>query len=318
MLLPMLACLIGLILLVWSADRFVAAASAVAAHWGVPLLLIGLLVMGFGTSAPEMLVAAQATLTGASGLALGNVVGSNIANLGLILGVTLLVTPITLNRQQENISLWWFLSATLVVCLMMWLGRALVVWHGLLLVLLFFGFIGQSYWQMRRHSREVLASVAEQLPDMGAAKAVAGLIFSLLLLLFSARLLVWGGVEVAQYLGVSDLIIGLTLVAIGTSLPELAASVAAALKRQTGLVMGNLLGSNLFNLLAVLPITPLLAGQVALPNALLMRDLPVMLLLTLSLFLLTRYRLVLSRWVGGFLLSGFVFWQLGVLLFFQA
>lgn len=311
MIIHLAAVFVGLALLVWSADRFVVGACVTAERLGVPVLVIGMLLMGFGTSAPEMLVSLQASLDGNPGLAVGNVIGSNITNIALILGLTALLSPIAVASGLIRRELPLLLGITVIAALLL-LDLQLAVWKGVLLLFLLVAFIAYSYWLTRQgKSDTLLDEVNDVLQPMSKGTALMWMLVGLVLLVVSARLLVWGAVELAVALGVSDLVIGLTLVAIGTSLPELAASIAAARRNQVDLVIGNVIGSNIFNLLAVLPI-PLLLSSSALDQALLLRDLPVMLGLTLVLLVVSlgiKKQGRINRYEGAALLLCFVGYQ---------
>lgn len=281
-----LAILAGFVLLIWSADRFIEGAAAVAKHAGMPSLLIGMVIVGFGTSAPEMLVSAMAALDNNPNLALGNALGSNIVNTGLILGVTALVAPIVVHSKIIQRELPLLFGISLVVGLFLW-GGSLTRVEAFVLLAAFFGLIGWSVITSLYNRGDTLEAETEQeltAHSMSLGKALFYLLVGLLVLLFSSRLLVWGAVNVAQNLGVSDLIIGLTIVALGTSLPELAASVIAARKGEHDIAIGNVVGSNMFNLLAVVGIAGVIKPMPALPPEVLVRDWPVMVLLTLALF----------------------------------
>jgi cation:H+ antiporter len=276
--------IIGLVLLVWSADRFVDGAASTARHFGMPPLLIGMVIVGFGTSVPEMLVSALSAMQGNPGLALGNAYGSNIANIALILGAAALISPICVHSQVLRRELPLLLGISVISLLLLWdgnLSRA----DAVILLILFASIMGWSIIQGMRartdaFSKEMDVEMASS--TMPLKSSVMWLVIGLVLLILSSRMLVWGAVTIAQSLGVSDLIIGLTIVALGTSLPELASSVAAALKKEHDIALGNVLGSNLFNTLAVVGI----AGSIhplEVENAVLFRDMPIMLGLTLSL-----------------------------------
>ncbi|MFP8967525.1 calcium/sodium antiporter [Pokkaliibacter sp. CJK22405] len=287
MLLPSLAILVGLALLVWSADKFVDGAASTARHFGMPPLLIGMVIIGFGTSAPEMVVSALAAMDGSPGLALGNAYGSNITNIALILGIVALISPIAVHSQILKKELPVLLVITLLSGVQLMdgdLSRA----DAAVLLLVFFFLMGWSIWHGMKEKKDPLGeSVDEELSsaDMPIKKALMWLVIGLVVLIASSRLLVWGAVSIAQSLGVSDLVIGLTIVAIGTSLPELASSLIAIRKNEHDLALGNVIGSNLFNTLAVVGIAaaihPLEVDQLVLH-----RDWSVMLVLTLSLFVL--------------------------------
>ncbi len=284
-----LAVLGGLVVLVWSADRFVAGAAGLAKALGVSTLIIGLTIVAFGTSAPEMLVSAMAALQGNAGLAIGNAIGSNIANMALVLGVTAVIAPLAVHSNTLNREF-----PLMLVVMLMALG---LLWNGLLSrldgLLLLAGMVAVVLWTIhlaRTSSREdpLIEELTGEIPaHMPPRKAWWLLASGLALLLASSKLLVWGAVGIAQYYGVSDLVIGLTIVAIGTSLPELAASIMAARKNEHDIAVGNVVGSNLFNILAVLGI----AGTIQptkVDEAVLYRDFPLMLMLSVALYLMAR------------------------------
>ncbi|PLY01906.1 MAG: calcium/sodium antiporter, partial [Desulfuromonas sp.] len=254
--LPVIVLLIGLIVLVWSADRFVDGAAATAYYAGMPTLLIGMVVIGFGTSAPEMVVSAISAGQGNPGLALGNAYGSNISNIALILGVTALISPITVKSGVLRKELPVLFGATLLAAGLLFdlhLSR-MDAW---ILLAVFAVIIGWWIWiglSARHDSLEADIDVTLEVDPMPLKKAIFWLVIGMLLLVASSRALVWGAVEIAHAFGVGDLIIGLTIVAIGTSLPELASSIAAARKGEHDLALGNVIGSNLFNTLAVVGI----------------------------------------------------------------
>lgn len=285
MILPIIAVILSLALLVWSADRFVEGAASTARHFAVPPLLIGMVIVGFGTSAPEMVVSALAASQGNPGIALGNAYGSNITNIALILGVTALMSPIAVHSAvlRKELPL-----LTLITALAVWL-----LWDGEVSrvdALVHLGVFGALMaWtiirgmQKRADALGVELEEELELREMALGRALLWLIVGLVLLVVSSRFLVWGAVEIARGMGVSDLIIGLTVVAIGTSLPELASSIAAARKGENDIALGNVLGSNLFNTLAVVGIAGAISPFKAGPEVL-SRDMLVMGALTLSLF----------------------------------
>ena len=301
----------GLALLVWSADRFVDGAAVTARHLGMSPLLIGMVVVGFGTSAPEMVVSALAASQGNPGVALGNALGSNIANLGLILGLTALLSPIavrsTVLRQELPL-------LTGVTALAAWLLSDAELSRGDAIVLLVV-FAGVMAWSIRQGMRAGPDALGDDVTDalsdraLPLGRAVLHLVVGLLLLIAASRVLVWGAVGIAQGFGVSDLLIGLTIVAIGTSLPELAAAIAAVRKGEHDMALGNVLGSNLFNTLAVIGIAGGIAPTATSPE-LFTRDLLVLSIMTLSLFVMGygfRSRPGrINRVEGGALLLGYV------------
>jgi len=282
-----LAILAGLALLVWSADRFVEGSAAAAGHFGMPPLLIGMVVVGFGTSAPEMVVSALAASQGNPGLALGNAYGSNITNIALILGITALLAPIAVHSQVMRKELPILTLITLAAAWLLFDGDLSRADAGILLAM-FAGLLGWSIWSgMKKPEDAMAAEVDAELKAhaMPIRKAVFWLVVGLILLIVSSRILVWGAVDLATGFGVSDLVIGLTIVAIGTSLPELASSVIAARKGEHDLALGNILGSNLFNTLAVVGIAGMISPM-AVASDVLTRDIPVMIALTVALFVL--------------------------------
>jgi cation:H+ antiporter len=287
MLLSIAAVVVGFVLLLWGADRFVTGAAALARNLGVRPLFIGLTIVGFATSTPEILVSGMAAVQGNPGLAIGNAIGSNIANIGLILGVTALVAPLVVDsdilRKEYPV--------LLIVSVGAWailgdgyLGRfdGILLLLGLAMTLFVLVRIGLT----RGAGDPLLDEYDAEIPrDLGTASAARLFLVSLLVLLGSSRLMVWGAADLARMVGVSDLVIGLTVVAIGTSLPELAASIASALKKDYDLAIGNVIGSNLYNMLAVLSLPGILApGEVAADA--ISRDLPVMLVLTAALYVM--------------------------------
>ncbi|MDY0291875.1 MAG: calcium/sodium antiporter [Desulfuromonadaceae bacterium] len=281
------AVLLGLLLLLWSADRFVVGAAAAARHFGMPPLLIGMVVVGFGTSAPEMVVSALAALQGNPGIALGNAYGSNITNIALILGCTALISPIAVHSQVLRKELPMVCAITLLAVWQIWDGEISRL-DAITLLLVFVALMGWTVIQGMRSPGDVLGLEIEggmpQRP-MPLGRALLWLIIGLVMLVLSSHLLVWGAVEIARSFGVSDLIIGLTIIAIGTSLPELAASLIAARKGEDDIALGNVLGSNMFNTLAVVGIAGVIHPMTPGPEVL-ERDMLVMTLLTVSLFIL--------------------------------
>ena len=278
----------GFALLVWSADRFVEGAAATARHAGMSPLLVGMLIVGFGTSAPEMVVSAVASLDGNPELALGNALGSNIVNIGLILGVTALVAPIAVHSNIVRRELPLLLMISALTGGLLWDHELSRIESALLLAGLV-GLIGWTLIEGLRHRTDVLAKEMDQeLPEhpMPLGRALMWLAVGLVLLIVSSRLLVWGAVEIAHALGVSDLVIGLTIVALGTSLPELAASVIAARKGEHDIALGNVIGSNMFNLLAVIGIAGVIAPLHDITPDAVSRDWLTMLAFTVALFVM--------------------------------
>ena len=302
---PILAIITGFGVLIWSADRFVVGAAGTARNLGMSPMLIGLTVVSMGTSAPEMLVSGIAAYTGAGGLAIGNALGSNIANIGLVLGATALIAPLPVKSGLMRKELPLLAAITLGAGLVLmdgYLGLvdALLLLAGLVISLYLF-----ARFQRYANADEIAHEEAE-LPDIPLRNALLWIVLGLLLLAGSSRLLVWGASSIASYLGVSDLIIGLTIVAIGTSLPELAASIMSALKKHHDIAIGNVVGSNIFNLLAVMPLPGLIA-PLRFEAVVLWRDYSAMVLFTAALlafsYLFSKGRV--GRGEGLALLAGY-------------
>ncbi|WP_269618980.1 calcium/sodium antiporter [Zhongshania sp. BJYM1] len=285
MLLTVVALVVGLVLLVWSADRFVIGASATASILGVSPLVIGILVVGIGTSAPEMLVSAISAVDGQPGLAVGNALGSNITNIALILGFTAFLIPLNVQSKLVTREIPLLILVMLVGYFLLLDGH-LGVMDGSILLVGFLLVVLRQIWEAKHSKGDAIeAEFAAEIPrDMSLPVALGWLLFGFLLLLASARVLVWSAVEIAHFFGLSDLVIGLTVIAVGTSLPELAASIAAARKNEHDIAIGNVVGSNLFNLLGVMALPGVISPSVLDPKVM-SRDYPVMLLLTGIFFL---------------------------------
>jgi cation:H+ antiporter len=285
MLLDLIYTITGFGLLIWGADRFVDGAGATARILGVPPLLIGLTVVGFATSAPEILVSVSAATQGLSDMAVGNALGSNIANIGLVLGITALITPIdgTLSTAlRKEIPILILLTPA---TMLLFLDNSLDLQDGLILMA---GLVIFLVWMTRMGIRlnatdPVTAERVDELPPKpGWGKTVFWIAVGFTALLIGAILLVDGAENIAQRIGISDLVIGLTIVAVGTSLPELAVSVISALKGDTSIAIGNVIGSNVFNLLAVVGVAGLI-NPIALDPSVLSLHYPVMIVFTIAL-----------------------------------
>ena len=324
MLLAIVAVILGLIVLVWSADKFVDGAVGVAEFCGMSTLLIGMVVVGFGTSAPELTVSAISASQGNPELALGNAYGSNIANIALILGATALISPILMQRSVLRGDLPILLAVSVLSIILVWDG-SVARWNGILLLAVFAAAMAYS---IRRELRKAKLEKSEsqsgnvdiaEPKKASLGKSVFWLLLGLVLLVVSSRALVWGAVEIARTLGVSDLLIGLTIVAIGTSLPELASSIAAARKGENDLALGNIIGSNLFNTLAVVGIAATISPMDEIEKAVTYRDMPLMIALTVALIVLGFRRKGdgrLNRIAGAILLAVYIGYL--ALLIFQA
>ncbi|MCY3859742.1 MAG: calcium/sodium antiporter [Gammaproteobacteria bacterium] len=300
----------GLVLLFWSADKFVASAVAIAKQLNVSKLLIGLTVVSIGTSAPEIVVTLDAALHGDSGLGFGNAIGSNIANIGLVLGVTAIVVPLPFATSVLKFEMPWLLLATLVVAVILTWDYELSRIDGVILFIL----LSAGMYQMFRAARkrhelpEGLEDELEDLEEMSKRQAWSWLLVGLVLLGIAAELVVFGAKDIASYFGVPSSVVGLTIVALGTSLPELAATLTAATRGHPEIAIGNVVGSNILNILAVLPI-PALILPYALSTVEIWRDLATMFAFTMLLALFAygiRSRKIVTRFEGAVLLLGYV------------
>lgn len=312
LILPSIVLLIGLVLLVWSSDIFIDGAASTATHMNISPLIIGVVVLGFGTSAPEILVAILASVDNSPSLAIGNVVGSNIANIGLVLGVTAMVSPIVIKSSLLKREFPMLLAISLIGILLM-LDKDLDITDGFILLTLL---LIVMTWMIRANknvspsdplAQETIEEL-EDMPKLSSGKSWFYLLAGLVVLMISAKMMVWGAVEVATFFKVPEMIIGLTIVAIGTSLPELAAAITAARKGEADLMIGNILGSNLFNLLAVMSMPALLAPSI-IENTTLLLDYPIMLALTLAMLLVAlprKGKAVITKVEGFILLTSFI------------
>ena len=288
--------IVSLLVLAWSADKFVDGACGVAKFFGLSPFLIGMVIVGFGTSAPEMLVSATSALEGSPSIALGNAYGSNIANIALILGVAAIVNPIKVDKALMKKEL-QFLLLTIPLTVVLILDGQIsridaIILLAVFLVIMVISSLGK---------KEELSEDAENGGKVSIVKSLFLLVMGLTLLISSSKALVWAAQEIAVSLGISELIIGLTIVALGTSLPELASSVSAARKNEHEVAFGNVVGSNLFNTLCVVGIAAAIAPVASDPK-ILMRDMPVVAVLTLLLFVFAA-RQKISRISGVFLVA---------------
>lgn len=313
MLLSIIAVTLGLALLVWSADSFVDGAAIIARNLGVSTLIIGITIIGFGTSAPEILISLFSVFDDTPDLAIGNALGSNIANIGLILGATALFIPLSFSSKLINREFPILLLATALMVWALW-DTGLNFTDGILLL----GFLTLSlgylvYFHKTDKNDLVSLELDQEIPrDVSTSQALIRTSIGLVVLVASSKLLVWGAVNIATYLGISELIIGLTIVALGTSLPELAAAIAGARRGEPELVLGNIIGSNMFNSLAVIGLPAVLTDFTFSPIAI-TRDLPVMVGLTILIYLLSRFPRAsfssITRLKGLVLLSIFMLYQ---------
>ena len=320
MLLASGALLGGIILLVFSADKFVDGAAVTAKYFGLPPLLIGILVIGFGSSIPEMIISGLSAIQGNPGLALGNAFGSNIINIALILGVTAIISPIIVGSTVLRRELPILILVTAVMTLLFYYDGVLDRIDGVILILVFLIVMGWSIYAGLKTPSDHFGEMVElELEDTIPLKqAVVYLVLGLIMLTISSRIMVWGGVEIATQLGVSDLIIGLTIVAIGTSLPELASCISAVRKNEHDLALGNIIGSNMFNTSVVIGIAGTISPTMLEPD-ILTRDIPVLIILTMVLFLSCYgFNSVgpgrINRWEGILLLFGYAIYNITLVL----
>lgn len=306
--------IIGFAALVWSADRFVYGAAALAKNMGIPTLIIGLTVVAMGSSAPEIMVSASAALADKTDTAVGNAVGSNITNILLVLGVTALLRPLsvssmTLKREMPlvlliSVAAWYVFS-----------DNYFSFAEGIALMIAFAVFIGGLVIVSLRAKNQddpFVSEACEDVPnDVSTKSAVFWLVIGMILLPISSHFLVESAVDIAKYFGLSDLVIGLTIIAIGTSLPELAACIAGVLKNEDDLALGNIVGSNIFNLLAVLPLAGIINPSIIDPSAA-NRDALIMIAATVVLIAMSlnfKGARRINRVEGGFLLVAFIAYQ---------
>ena len=290
--------IVSLLVLAWSADRFVDGSCGLARLLGVSPFLIGMVIVGFGTSAPEMLVSAVSAFEGSPDIALGNAYGSNITNVLLILGVAAIVNPIKVDFSVVKKEL-PFLAGTLILTLFLILDGFISRINAITMLVLFVPIMVISSLGKKEETSEETEDKKESLP-----KSIFWILFGLALLVGSSRALVWAAKDIATALGVSELIIGLTIVALGTSLPELAASVSAARKNEHGVAFGNVVGSNLFNTMCVVGIASSITPVTVDPK-ILTRDLPATAIVTLFLFIFG-IRKEISRTSGIFLVALYI------------
>lgn len=307
-LLSVMAIIIGFGVLVWGAERFVHGAAAIAQNFGVSPLIIGLTIVGIGTSAPEILISVIAAYQGTPALAVGNALGSNITNIALVLGITAIVMPLTVKSEtlrREYPIMFIVMLVSLVLVMDNHLGQL----DGLILISGLFVMLFWMIQQGKKQKRDPLEKEFEkEIPDISTQKALLWFVIGLVLLIVSSRGLVWGSVNIAKAAGISDLVIGLTIVAIGTSLPELAASITSALKKEPDIAIGNIIGSNMFNLLVVFGIPGLMSPHTVEP-AILDRDFPFMIGLSIALFVMAygfKGEGRINRYEGSMLLVGYI------------
>ena len=300
MFISILSLLIGFALLIWSADSFTDNGARIARIFNISPLIIGLLIFGFGTSAPEMLVSGLAAYDGHPELSIGNAFGSNIFNIGLVLAITAIIYPITVEKSVLKKE-WVFLFLSSLVVGFLLIDGFLSFLDGLILLALLFLFLFYVFRESKIGNSKDLDVKEDSSNNQNKGRTWLLLLVSLIILVSSAKLVVWGGTNLAIAFGVSDLIIGLTIVALGTSLPELAVAISSALKKQHQMIIGNIIGSNLFNTLGVLAI-PGLILPFQIPVEVMSRDYIYMITLTILILVLS-FKLKINRFGGIILLA---------------
>ncbi len=294
----------GLVLLVGGGETLVSGATRLARRWGMSPLVIGLTIVAFGTSVPELFVSLTASLQGYPDIMIGNVVGSNIANIGLILGICGLISPLTLTLKEVWTELLLVVAGSVMLILATAYGHFPRV-IGLLFTLVLFSYTFITYRNNMNGNGSSAGTKKNPSPAQPLLLSVVLVILGLLLLAGGSNLFINGAVDIARYFGISELIIGLTMAAIGTSLPELASSISALRRNEPGLLIGNVIGSNMFNLFMVLGLTGMIKPFQLSPD-LLQRDLPVMLGFTLILIPILHRNNGTKRWHGLLFLGGYL------------
>ncbi|MFA0088450.1 calcium/sodium antiporter [Vibrio sp. 10N.261.51.F12] len=297
--------IIGLVFLVWSADKLVYGSAALARNYGISPLVIGMTILAMGSSAPEMMVSATAALDGKTDTAVGNVLGSNIANIALILGITAMIKPLSISSGILRRELPLMIAVTLIAGVILWDGH-LGFYEGIVLFALFGAFILAmiriSKTEKAGGGDVMLDSQESEIPEgVSNIKAIMWVVIGLIILPIAADRLVDSAVTIAQYFGMSDLVIGLTIIAIGTSLPELAASLAGVMKGEDDMAVGNIIGSNVFNILAVMGIPGVLNPSILSEHAM-GRDFWVMLGVSLLLVVMALGKSKSINRIEGFIL----------------
>ena len=301
MILSIISLISGFLLLMWSADTFTDNGAKIARIFNISPLIIGLLIFGFGTSAPEMLVSGLAAYDGHPELSIGNAFGSNIFNIGLVLGLTAIILPIDVDKSVLKKE-WIFLFLSSLVAGFLLYDKYLSFYDGLILLILLILFLYYVFSESKKNNLNKIDDSDNELKHEKKGRTWLLLIVSLIALIASAKLVVWSGTSLASTFGISDLIIGLTVVALGTSLPELAVSISSALKKQHQMVIGNIIGSNLFNTLGVLAIPGLIYPSI-IPTEVISRDFIYMIILTLLIVILAAiFKFKINRFAGFILL----------------
>lgn len=311
--------LVGISLLVWSADRFTDGAAAIAQNFGVSRLIVGLTIVAIGSSSPEIFVSIMDSIKPCAAddlncgpkLAIGNAIGSNIANVAMVLGITAIVRPLIVESGTLRREIPILFAVSVMALIFLW-NQKLSHIEGIILLsslVLYFIWLVRLGIKSRNDNDPMLEEIVDELPDsMSNGKAIFYVLMGLVLLVVSSNILIKGASGIASHFGVSETVIGLTIVALGTSLPELAASIAGVLKEEYEIAIGNVIGSNIFNLLAVLGIPALIAAP-TIEKTVLTFDYPVMFGLTIAMAAMTygfRGPGKINRWEGAILLAAFI------------
>lgn len=312
LLMPTLLLIVGLSLLVWGADKLVFGSAALAKNYGISPLVIGMTILAMGSSAPEMMVSAAAALDGKTDTAVGNVIGSNIANIALILGITALIKPLAISSGIIRRELPLMLIVTILAGGIMY-DNYLGFYEGVLLATLFIAFILAMLYISKNEQKNgdtLLEEQESEIPEgVANSKALFWVVIGLILLPLGANMLIDNAVVIAKHFGMSDLVIGLTIIALGTSLPELAASVAGVLKGEDDMAVGNIIGSNVFNILAVMGIPALIHPSI-ISEFIMGRDFYVMLGVSVLLLLMALGKSrSINRIEGSILVALFLVYQ---------
>lgn len=305
MLLNISILILGLILLAVGGEGLIRGSAALAVRLGLTPLVVGLTVVAFGTSAPELVVSISAALSDSEGITLGNVVGSNILNIGLVLGLTALFCPINIKVQVIKSDAPIMVAFTVLVLAIMKIGIISAI-HGIIFLVLLVGYITFRVLSARRQKdSDVESEYQEGIPHRSRSilRDIIFLVGGFVLLVLGARMMVASAVDIARFLGISETVIGLTIVALGTSLPEVAASVMAALRHQPDIALGNVIGSNIFNLLCILGTASIIKPLN--PSGITGLDMFVMAAFSVALLPLLYTGFRLQRWEGGILLLGY-------------
>ena len=287
--------MVGAVLLYYGADFLILGSKSIASKFKIPPIVVGITLVAFGTSLPELIVSIIAILKGESGMVIGNIVGSNIANIGLVLAVTAIFVPIVFSFKKISVDLYFLIFITFLPLLFMYLGD-LVLWQGVCFLLL----LGGYCWYLFNKDHDYEEDHSDENLSDGLTIFLK-IIFGIIGLGLGAHIFVLGAKGIAIALGVSSLVIGMSIVALGTSLPELSASIAAAKHRETGLIIGNIIGSNIMNIVAVLGFTLLISpisvefSHVAIHGIF-------MVVLTLGLFILLKYKGGVTKFSAGVLI----------------